>query len=573
MRGVLSERLTPIHRQFLADTVEQRFNFNRAVEMAKTAQTPEEFAAWNQARNQANEAFLAAAKDTHAQRSALLKELAADPNNSGLRIHLTLGGEGEGLGIKLTAHEQVIHDRMQEFYSLWKNAADEVGLKTLSGPYARRLYDHDGQYTGARGTLNDFSSKTIGEKEFQARMDGSVDWFPDLQDTAQNYILTAAKRVGWRQWENRWADTLNASPNHIRDYATTLYNDWQGQSSQGVVSKACEVYRQAESLRLIAYNLGTVVKHAFKLPQTIAHVGFSDTIEALGPLFNAYRGNDPTTKRLIDSFAQFKALSQIAFEDVAPTFNNPSSEKLLGFYNKMRQWGTSGIAAMEYFENGLSIVGSALKAARGENFDFQLWRQGMWDTINRCNYRSDIDTPHWMRTGAGRVASLFTFTPLKITTGFAQTAAEGGKDLLNVLKGASRHQTELGENWFTVAVRMATMYGLAEAGARATGHTLLPQFLHVPYLRELKEAWQGGPKIDPSLNMPPAIQWAASMKDVGIVHGTLNHWSRDWALWKNAKPLFAPNDFNKQKYDNTGMAILGIQKEHGAPGQSTNPWK
>ena len=571
MRDVLTKRLTPIHRQFLADTVEQRFNFNRAVEMAKTAQTPEEFAAWNQARNQANEAFLAAAKDTHAQRSTLLKELAADPNNSSLRINLVLGGEGESLGIKLSPHEQVIVDRMQEFYGLWKGAAEDTGLKTLSGPYARRLYDHDGAFTGARKVLNDFNSQTIGEKEFQERLKGSVDWFPDLQDTTQNYILTAAKRVGWRQWENRWADTLNASPNHIRDYATTLYNDWQGQSSQGIMAKAAEVYRQAESLRLIAYNVGTVIKHAFKIPQTIAHVGFGDTLESLGPLFNAYTGNDPVTKRLIDSFAQFKALNQIAFDDVAPTFNSPASEKLLGFYNKMRQWGTSGIAAMEYFENGLSIVGSALKAARGENFDFQLWRQGMWDTINRCNYRSDIDTPHWMRTNIGRVISLFTYTPLKITTSYAQTAAEAGVDLLNILKGASRHQTELGENWFTVAVRMATMYGVAEGVARASGHTLLPQFAHIPYLSGLKEAWQGGSKVDPALNMPPAIQWASSMKDVGVVHGTVNHWGRDWALWKNAKPLFAPNDFNKQKYDNTGMAILGVQSVNNQG--ATNPWK
>jgi hypothetical protein len=392
------------------------------------------------------------------------------------RVALAADGTGMSadnpwLANLLTPNERTAVEKITDINRVFAVRMEEVGHKTLSGPYMHHarhpLADFSKDFEHLANLNGGNADEAMRMVNFYHRQSGSRLMIPDTAYVMGKYLPDAAKRIEiadfWKMYKPGGWDAVRRQMNAMGgfDGAKKMLDDIRTAFDPADVYPAAKWlnrYTAFEVARLLALSPSVSFKHILKTMGNFAIFPGSTSVEAVGHtpglwsrqvaqnmVGDAYRGTD----RVADLARAYTTQSHIyaAVSDMAP-YELPVNvfDKWL---TKWNQVGSSFVNGVEMWDRGQTFNSAMIMAAK-KGMTPEQARYALMDSVLKVNFLTGPNNPKWLKDPFIRTMMMFQGTPFKILEQRMMMSYQAGKDVKRTLDllAKLKNDVKIGENNF-----------------------------------------------------------------------------------------------------------------------------
>jgi hypothetical protein len=392
------------------------------------------------------------------------------------RVALAVDGTGMSadnpwLASLLTPNEKTAVEKITDINRVFAARMEEVGHKTLSGPYMHHarhpLADFSKDFEHLANLNGGNADEAMRMVNFFHRQSGSKLMIPDTAYVMGRYLPDAAKRIEiadfWKMYKPGGWDAVRRKMNAMGgfDGAKKMLDDIRTAFDPADVYPAAKWlnrYTAFEVARLLALSPSVSFKHILKTMGNFAIFPGSTSVEAVGHtpglwgrqlaqnmIGDAYRGTD----RVADLARAYTTQSHIyaAVSDMAP-YELPVNvfDKWL---TKWNQVGSSFVNGVEMWDRGQTFNSAMIMAAK-KGMTPEQARYALMDSVLKVNFLTGPNNPKWLKDPFIRTMMMFQGTPFKILEQRMMMSYQAGKDVKRTLDLLAKLKSDvkIGENNF-----------------------------------------------------------------------------------------------------------------------------
>lgn len=403
--------------------------------------------------------------------------------------------------------EVAMSNKLREYFQERKLNMEDVGLTTMADPYVHWSGIRD-MAPEAFDRLRDAMSKHRGREgevvplqdvlNFLHR-DGNVPFNPSATSSLASYIPSVNRRLALQPFLNRWNAAIDSNFNGKAPRAAKYINEMiQSGMEPGKHSEALSLIRNMTFLKTLWGNLGTAVKHGFKVPLTYADHGPMNFVRALSGAGDAVLPEGftehPSVKKALKQVSKLTGGLEEGEREVALRLsqamgatkemnaaiadipwlqdthqNRTVLQKLNKYAREANNVGTTPVRLVEQMELGINVLASLMRARDAGIGGDNAIRGAIHSTLAN-NFRGLWDTSPFLRTTQGQVLGMFTGTPTKILGRYAEYAL--------LPEAVDIYGTKNG----TKMVRSLLILGALKAAGEELDSDLFGKAIHTPFI-------------------------------------------------------------------------------------------
>ena len=315
-------------------------------------------------------------------------------------------------GVKLSEKEMEIADKIRDYFISTRDRLRAQGIPVINErSYMHRILPE--LFTDPEAKEFLYGRKIPAILKFAHQSEEGRIWYPSAHMILRNYIPMVERKIAFQPFLNRWRLAMTDFPADIQDYMSKwIKANLIGRERQ-FFERMLDKVVAFEYMRLIGGSVSVAFKHLTKTADTFMRFDTVTNIKALDQTSKAVAQalgerlgvkGDHNQLKLLRAFVNSRAM--VRMMDESPGL------KILG--QKFKYFMSLLVMSVETFDNGVSVMGTAIAAQSGGKITPQAATKVIWETILAANFRGGWDQPLFYKNVVGRILGMFQMTPYKL---------------------------------------------------------------------------------------------------------------------------------------------------------------